>query len=100
MEELQWMTVSSVAELQLQDQNLWLPRWKRYPWKSSTDCPRSCKRSWNIHWFMPHNFNKRFMNASGISKICAKTLDWWSETATIFHLCKPLPKSIWQHFFF
>jgi hypothetical protein len=36
----------------------------------------------------------RFMNSSGLSKICAKTRDWWSETAMIFDLRKSPPESI------
>jgi hypothetical protein len=87
MEELWRMTVSSLTDLQNQDLNLWLPRWKT---SSSTDCPKSCKRGWSIHWFMPQNFNERFRNALRICKNCAKTLDWWSETAT-FSICENLP---------
>jgi hypothetical protein len=49
------------------------PGEKYYPLKSSTDCPKSCRRDWNIHWFTTHY---------------AKTLHWWSQTALIFHLRK------------
>jgi hypothetical protein len=38
---------------------------------------------------MPHNFNGRFRNASGLGNIWAKTLEWWSETAT-FSICENL----------
>jgi hypothetical protein len=51
------------------------PGEKHYPWKLSADCLRNCRRGWNIHRFMPINFNGRFRNASGLSKICAKTLE-------------------------
>jgi hypothetical protein len=36
---------------------------------------KSCRRGWNTHWFMPHNFNGRFRNASGLGNIWAKTLE-------------------------
>jgi hypothetical protein len=39
-------TMSGLANLQLQDLNHWLPRWKNR--KSSTDYPRSC--SWIHSW--------------------------------------------------
>jgi hypothetical protein len=47
---------------------------KCYLWKSSTDCPRSCRRYWNIHWFMPHNFNGRFINVSGLNNFFPRLL--------------------------
>jgi hypothetical protein len=75
--------MSGLADFQLQNPKLWLPRWK-----SSTDCLRSCRRGWNIHQFMQHNFNGRFRNASGLSKICTKTLHWWSP--------KSPPKNKWR----
>jgi hypothetical protein len=43
--------------------------------KSSIDSPRSCKRSWNIDWFMPYNFNGKSMNASGLDDLLQKAND-------------------------
>jgi hypothetical protein len=64
-----------LTNLQLQDPNVVSPGEKRYPWKLSNDCPRSCIRGWNIYWFMTHNFNIRFRNVPGLNKISAKILD-------------------------
>jgi hypothetical protein len=49
---------------------------------------------------MPHNFNGRFWNASGLREnFGPKTLDWWSETAMIFYLWKSPPKIKWRKSF-
>jgi hypothetical protein len=93
VEELQWRWAVWPAF----NFKMWIsdcPSEKHYPRKSSVDCPRSCRRGWNIQWFMPHSFNGRFKHASGLSKICAKTLDRWSETAKIFHMRKSPPNII------
>jgi hypothetical protein len=53
-----------------------------------------CRRGWNIHGFMPHNFNGRFRNALGLTKfvpglltddqklqrfsMCENLLWWWN----------------------
>jgi hypothetical protein len=57
IKELQRMTMSSLANLNFTIQTSECPGEKHYPWKS-TDCPTSCKRGWNTHWFMSHNFNE------------------------------------------
>jgi hypothetical protein len=44
------------------------PGEKHYLCKSLTDCPRSCRRGWNIHWFMPHHFNEDL----GMHQVSAK----------------------------
>jgi hypothetical protein len=77
--------MSCLTDIQLQDQKPWLLRWKTLSieivdWLSE-----------KLQNFMPHNFNGRFRNASALSKMCAKTPDWWSETTTIFHLWKLPP---------
>jgi hypothetical protein len=58
MEELQQMTMSSLADLNLMIQTYDCPGKKSYPWKSSSNCPTSFKTGWNSHWSMPHNFNE------------------------------------------
>jgi hypothetical protein len=63
------------------------PGEKHYPWISSNECLRSCKRGWNKHWFMPYNFNGRFRNTSVLGKIFAKTR---------LMILKSLPKNKWR----
>jgi hypothetical protein len=96
IQELQRMTMSGLASLNFKVQTSDCTGEKRYMWKSLIDCPRSCRRGWNIHGFMLYNFNKRFRNALGLSKICAKALDQWSETVMIFHLWKSPPNRKWR----
>jgi hypothetical protein len=50
---------------------------------------------------MLHNFKQKFVNASGPSKLCAETLNGWSESASIFCLQKSpnivLGDKMWVH---
>jgi hypothetical protein len=78
------------GRLQLQDPNLWLPRWKRsteiagWLWEVAEEvgisilvCHMILTEDLGMHWSLSKNF------------------DWWSETAMIFHLWKS-PKSTWS----
>jgi hypothetical protein len=68
MEELRQMMMSNLANLNFMIQTYDCPGEKRYPWKSSSDCPTSCKTGWNSHWSMPHNFNEDL----GMHRVSAK----------------------------
>jgi hypothetical protein len=86
--------MNGLSDLQLQGPNLWLPRWKTFSMEIVDWLSEKLQIGWSIHWFMLHNFNGRFKNVFGLSITCAKSFDWWSETATIFHLWKSLPDVI------
>jgi hypothetical protein len=65
--------MSDLADFQLQDSSLKLPRCKTL--SVEIDCLRSCRKGWNIQWFVPYNSKGSFRNASSLRTICAKTLD-------------------------
>jgi hypothetical protein len=76
MEKLENMTMSSLANFQLQYLNLWLSRWKTFV--EIIDWLFEKLQRIMEYLCVCHSFIGRFRNVLGVSIICVKTFDWWS----------------------
>lgn len=71
------------------------PSERHYPCKSSSVYTGSCRRNWNIHWFMSGNFSLRFRVY--LWNLC-QVLDWRSDNSVCFNLQKSAMSEWWQNF--
>jgi hypothetical protein len=87
MEDLQQMP-SVLANLHLQNPNLWLPRWRNIVHGNH-------QLTQEVGTFMPWSFNRRFRNALGLSKIYAKAL-WLMTYSKMTSKEQVMTKIFWK----